>query len=228
MSIKRMVCRVLKESGLPMHINDIAAMITKTGLWTSSGQDPASSLNAILYADIKEHGDKSFFVNTAPGTFALRDSQEIENDTALGLKTAEEDPKSEASEPKSSYSKCVTMVLEQFGGGKPMHYKEIIKICQDKGWLDPKGKNQERTMRFQVRIEIMRQKSNGVQPCFVYYGRGYVGLSKFNWRPPVSSSGEVFLKPRWGKGGYSLTDCAEKVLLEFSQGQPMHYREIAK
>lgn len=47
-------------------------------------------------------------------------------------------------------------MLEDFGGKKPMHYKEITGKALEKGWLVTGGKTPEATMYAQVIAEIKR------------------------------------------------------------------------
>jgi restriction system protein len=246
---------VLKESGRPMHIDEITRMLIHTGLWITSEKDPASFLRILLYTDIRDRGDKSVFVKTAPDTFTFREIKEIENDLSRASKTTEEDPKTKTSEPESYYYECVRMVLEKSGGGKPMHFKEITKIAQDLGLLSTHEKNPEKSMRFQVKIAIKQLKNQGVQPCLIYWGNGFVGLSKFiegpsvhevpSWSDshsasaqldsaetgedarPGPASDEDVLNHRSENAGNSLANFAEKVLWEL-KGQPMHFSKIAK
>ncbi|MDR1395700.1 MAG: winged helix-turn-helix domain-containing protein [Deltaproteobacteria bacterium] len=220
MTIKNMVFMVLKESGRSMHINEIARMLIETGLWITSSLDPATTIGVELFRDIKKYSGKSRFVKTAPGTYAIQESRDSE--------LSEEAPKTKAFKPLFSYTECARMVLEKFSGGKPMHYKEITKIAQDEGWLVRYGKKPAIAMTGLVLKKIKRQKMQGVQPCFVSYGKGYVGLSKFNFSQPVPGTPDCFLKHTWKKEGYSFADCTEKVLLEYSNGQTMHYRDITE
>jgi restriction system protein len=73
-------------------------------------------------------------------------------------------------------------VLEEFGGKKPMHYKEITEKALEKGWLVTSGKTPEASMYAQVITEIKRQQKRGERPRFVQHGRGYIGLSQWMGR----------------------------------------------
>jgi restriction system protein len=81
-----------------------------------------------------------------------------------------------------SFTDCAQKVLEEFGGKKPMHYKEITEKALQKGWLVTGGKTPEATMYAQVITEIKRQQKRGERPRFVQHGRGYVGLSQWMGR----------------------------------------------
>jgi hypothetical protein len=58
-------------------------------------------------------------------------------------------------------------VLEEFGGKKPMHYKEITEKALEKGWLVTGGKTPEATMYAQVITEIKAPTETGERPRFV-------------------------------------------------------------
>ena len=64
---------------LVVYATEIAKLIIEAGLWQSGGKTPDATVSARLYSDIKNNGDKSFFVKVGPQTFALRDSAEIPN-----------------------------------------------------------------------------------------------------------------------------------------------------
>jgi len=152
------------------------------GLWQSEGKTPDATVSARLYSDIKNNGDKSPFVKVGPQTFALRDSAEIPTSAVSVPAPAEEAPKPSAANAGFSFTDCAQKVLEEFGGKKPMHYKEITEKALAKGWLVTGGKTPEATMYAQVITEIKRQQKRGERPRFVQHGRGYVGLSQWMGR----------------------------------------------
>jgi restriction system protein len=171
------------EAGKPLHATEIANLIIGAGLWKSDGKTPEATVSARLYSDIKSNGDKSPFVKVGPQTFALRDSTEIKGDTASVLAPVEKPSKPHPTNAGFSFIDCAQKVLEDFGGKKPMHYKEITEKALEKGWLVTSGKTPEASMYYaQVITEIKRQQKRGERPRFVQYGRGYVGLSQWMGR----------------------------------------------
>lgn len=152
------------------------------GLWQSDGKTPDATVSARLYSDIKSNGDKSPFVKVGPQTFALRDSAEIPSDARPVPAAVQEAPKHHPMNAGFSFTDCAQKVLEEFGGKKPMHYKEITEKALQKGWLVTGGKTPEATMYAQVITEIKRQQKRGERPRFVQHGRGYVGLSQWMGR----------------------------------------------
>ncbi|WP_244155830.1 HTH domain-containing protein [Desulfofustis glycolicus] len=167
---------ILKGAERPLHAKEIAERIMAAGLWHSEGKTPDATVSARLYSDIKRNGDKSPFIKVGPQTFALRDSTSVSSGAAPVPATIQKAP-----EPNSgfSFTDCAQKVLEEFGGKKPMHYKEITKKALQKSWLVTGGKTPEATMYAQVITEIKRQQKRGERPRFVQHGRGYVGLSRW-------------------------------------------------
>jgi len=136
----------LKEAGKPLHANEIAKLIIEAGLWKSDGKTPEATVSARLYTGIKSNGDKSSFVIIGPQTFALRDSTEIEGDTASVLTPVEKPSKPHPINAGFSFIDCAQKVLEKFGSKKPMPYKEITEKALEKGWLVTSGKTPKASM----------------------------------------------------------------------------------
>ena len=181
MDVKTAAIQVLQQAGTALHAKDIAEQIMAAGLWQSGGKTPDATVSARLYSDIKNNGDKSPFVKVGPQTFALRDSTEISSGAAPVPVAVEEAPKHHPN-AGFSFTDCAQKVLEEFGGKKPMHYKEITEKALQKGWLVTGGKTPEASMYAQVITEIKRQQKRGERPSFVQHGRGYVGLSQWMGR----------------------------------------------
>ena len=96
--------------------------------------------------------------------------------------TVQEAPEPTTASAGFSFTDCAQKVLEEFGGKKPMHYKEITGKALEKGWLVTSGKTPEASMYAQVITEIKRQQKRGERPRFVQHGRGYIGLSQWMGR----------------------------------------------
>ncbi len=182
MDVRTAAIQVLQQAGTELHAKDIAEQIMAAGLWQSGGKTPDATVSARLYSDIKNNGDKSPFVKVGPQTFALRNSAEIPSSTGPIPAAVEEAPKPHPTNAGFSFTDCAQKVLEEFGGKKPMHYKEITEKALAKGWLVTGGKTPEATMYAQVITEIKRQQKRGERPRFVQHGRGYVGLSQWMGR----------------------------------------------
>ncbi|MCK9522856.1 MAG: HTH domain-containing protein [Proteobacteria bacterium] len=183
MSVISAAIQVLKKSGSPLHAKDVAERMIAEGLWKTKGKTPAATVGARLYMDIKRNGDASCFEQVGPQIFALRDaavSSSIERSViAPKPKRA---PKSSSPSTGFSFTECAQRVLEEFGGKKPMHYKDITERALEKGWLVTSGKTPEASMYAQVITTIKRQQKRGERPRFVQHGRGYIGLSHWMGR----------------------------------------------
>jgi restriction system protein len=182
MTVQDAAMQILLSAGKPLHAKEIAKRIIDGGLWKSEGKTPEATVSAWLYSDIKSNGDNSPFVKVGPQTFALRESFGEANNSRAAPTPVEDDPKPPSVNAGFSFNDCAQKVLEEFGGKKPMHYKEITEKALEKGWLITGGKTPDATMYAQVITEIKRQQKRGERPRFVQHGRGYVGLSQWMGR----------------------------------------------
>ena len=73
-SWKAAIRRVLAESETPLHYSEIAEQILSRGYYTTDGATPAATVNAQLTASIKHDAEKSPFIRTSKGIFALKEA----------------------------------------------------------------------------------------------------------------------------------------------------------
>lgn len=73
--------KVLSDAEKPLHYRDITERAIKDGFLKSQGKTPAESLNARICVDLKQNGDESTFIRTAPGVFSLRERAAQDDDT---------------------------------------------------------------------------------------------------------------------------------------------------
>lgn len=179
MSMKTAAIEVLKQAKSPLHAREIAERILAAGLWSTGGNTPENTVSAGLYADIKKNGDKSPFVQVGPQTFAFRDLPVTADEATPVHRSTEKARKAHPAVAGHSFTECARMVLEEFGGDKPMHYRDITAKALEKGWLVTSGKTPEASMYAQIITEIQRREKRGERPRFVQHGRGYVGLSQW-------------------------------------------------
>lgn len=97
-----------------------------------------------------------------------------------------------------------------------------------RGLWSTQGKTPDATVGARVYTDIKRYEERS---RFIKAGRGRFALNPL--MPHVSAetatgSEVAGKKPEVETEAYSFTDCAEKVLLGFSGGMPMHYREITR
>ena len=108
--------------------------------------------------------------------------------------------------------------------GKPLHAKEITERITEAGLCVPKGETPEATVSARLYSEI---KKHGNQSIFVkveprtfflrdtQFGAVYDAKEPRNVNPSADP-----------EESYSFLDAAEKVLNQFGERKPMHYREI--
>ena len=112
---------------------------------------------------------------------------------------------------------------------RPLHAKEIAKRVIEAGYWRSEGKTPDRTVSARLYSDI---KKNGDKSAFVKVGpqifalRGSAEIP--NGAGTVSVAVEEALKPTPANAGFSFTDCAQKVLEEFGDKKPMHYKEITE
>jgi hypothetical protein len=76
----------------------------------------------------------------------------------------------------SAAVKAAVLVLLRFGGG-PMYYRDIAAAAMDTGLWDPRGDTPWGTLNSDIREDIKRAKTLGMQSVFVRSGRGMVSLA---------------------------------------------------
>ena len=180
MNIQDAVIRVLKEAGIPLHSKVIAKRIIESGLWKSDGKTPEATISARLYVEIKENGEKSIFVKTAPKTFSLRDAQPVATVRHVSSIDSKREADSTDSKMTFSFLDAAEKVLDQFGNRSPIHYGNITKLALEQKWLLTHGKTPEATMNAQLVTEIKRNKVSGEPGRFLRTSPGCYSLVKWN------------------------------------------------
>ena len=105
--------------------------------------------------------------------------------------------------------------------GRPLHVKEITqRMIKTALWV-PKGKTQAHTVGAILRMEI---KKHGDQSTFVKTAPSTFALRSIQGAEESDSSNVSDSTD--SKETYSFLDAAEKVLIQFGNRKPMHYREI--
>ncbi|MCY4218418.1 MAG: HTH domain-containing protein [Gammaproteobacteria bacterium] len=167
--------QILKDAGKPLHTKEITERIMEAGLCLSDGKTPEATVSALLYLDIKKHGDQSTFVKVKPKTFFLRDTQIV---TVCDMKEPEPRNAGILADSKETYSflDAAEKVLGQFGNQNSMHYREITDKAVNQGWLNTSGKTPEATMNAQLVTELKRAKASGEPGRFTRTSPGYYSL----------------------------------------------------
>lgn len=173
------VQHLLREAGRPMSSRELAALLMQRGLWSTQGKTPDATVSARVYMDIKKHGERSRFIKSGKGRFALNPSypslERGSHEVACEDTDASGWPELETI--SYSFTDCAEKVLLGFSGGMPMHYREITRKALEMGLLKTKGLTPEASMYAQILTEIQRKESQGKIPRFEKLGHGMVGLS---------------------------------------------------
>lgn len=176
MKLRDAVIQVLQEADKPLCITEITRRILSKNLWSTNGKTPANTVAARLYTDIKRNGEQSPFVLTAPRTFGLRT---FEKQPTSEVAATARQPNLSNRTVTYSFTNAAEKVLEEFGNGEPMHYRDITEKALEMGWLITEGKTPEATMYAQIISEIKRYRARGKQPRFIQHGKGYISLSRW-------------------------------------------------
>ncbi len=107
-------------------------------------------------------------------------------------------------------------VLRQ--AGRPLSAQEITEQMLSQGLWQTEGRTPAATVAARLYSDI---KQHGQQSPFVQTGPNTFGLR--DAAAPAPAPPDTAEKPQ---GRYSFTDAAEKVLEQFGQKRPMHYRAI--
>jgi len=171
---------VLEETNRPLPVRELTSAMLSKGYWQTQGLTPEATVQARLATDIKNRGDASSFVRTAPGTFALKGVSmglpQLEGGQSPSLFEEEElDPA--ANTDTMSFTDAAIEVLQEFAPSRPMHYRDITRIVLDRKLVSTRGKTPEATMYAQILTEIDRYKHRGLQPRFQKLGQGMVALT---------------------------------------------------
>jgi len=114
--------------------------------------------------------------------------------------------------------------------GQPLHAQEIAKRILSKKLWQTTGKTPAATVSAQLYSDI---KKSGNKSPFVLVASQTFGLRELGAKPSAvekSSSGTPLVEPKVKASAkvYSFAEAAEKVLEQFSNKRPMHFRDITK
>ncbi len=119
---------------------------------------------------------------------------------------------------------------------RPLHYRELTECILQRGRWATQGLTPDATVNARLSVDI---KKHGSSSRFLRTGKGMFGLRLWELRelerldnvsivPPSAEENSGVVSPALAGVGdtLSFTDAAERVLEEFAQGRPMHYRAI--
>ena len=167
--------QVLNQAGEPLHYKEITARILAQDLWQTGGKTPDATINARLAVDIRKFGNRSRFMRTDPGIFALREWGLEE--FILNGKISQ--PKADTVDVKYIFTDAAELVLENYAEKRPMHYREITDRILELDMVNTQGQTPEATLYSMILNEIKRFTARSETPRFVRFGQGVVGLRKW-------------------------------------------------
>lgn len=171
---------VLQDSDGPLHYRAITERMLARGLWITAGKTPWDSVNARIAVEIKDLGETSRFIRTAPGVYAL--NRTIADDTQSTDEQSRRAAKGNGAAAGSlSFTDAAERILSESGSQEPLHYAAITQRALDQGLIRTEGKTPAATMNAMILTEIRRQEERDESPRFVRHGRGMVGLTA--WLP---------------------------------------------
>ncbi|OIO61185.1 MAG: restriction endonuclease [Alphaproteobacteria bacterium CG_4_10_14_0_2_um_filter_63_37] len=118
-------------------------------------------------------------------------------------------------------------VLQQ--AGTALHARDITERIMAAGLWQSGGKTPDATVSARLYSDI---KNNGEKSPFVKVGpqtfalRDSAEIPSGAW--PAPTAVQEAPEPTPASAGFSFTDCAQKVLEEFGDKKPMHYKEITE
>lgn len=172
---------VLADVRVPMKCPEITRLVLERQLWQTQGKTPEATVHAQLVMDIKRRGPASRFQRTDKGTFALRAWGLPEYKVVHAVAKTRKAPGRPTPRPAKamSFTDAAEQVLEQFGHKQPMHYRAITKKVLELRLVHTEGQTPEATLYAQILTEINRKTKRGETPRFVRYGKGMMGLARW-------------------------------------------------
>lgn len=77
-TFKGVAYEILKETGKPLHSDEITKIALQRGWLKTAGKTPAATMNAQLVVDVNKNGDESLFRKVAPSTFTINEGVRVE------------------------------------------------------------------------------------------------------------------------------------------------------
>lgn len=81
-TFKQSAIQILTKAKTPLHHSEITRLALESGILETEGATPEATMHAQIVMDIKNKGEGSDFIRTAPGTFALNPNKKAIKETA--------------------------------------------------------------------------------------------------------------------------------------------------
>jgi restriction system protein len=108
--------------------------------------------------------------------------------------------------------------------GEPLHYKEITSRILESGLWSTDGKTPAKTVYARLGTDIQQR---GQESRFRRIGPGVFAVNS-STLPDSSTSSPDPESPRDVEKSLSFTDAAERILEQYGNRKPMHYREVTE
>lgn len=172
--------KVLKEAGIPLHIEEITKQILQSDLCPRlQGETPSATVAASIYVDIKKNDTKSDFIKHGKSWFSFRKNEFQENETQSTLELKDKiKPLEELS--VNSLLDFVVEILDVYGNKSPMHYRDIVNKMERENYSKKLGLNSGMSVESEILSEIDSCRESGNLGRFFTVGNGYFGLFKWS------------------------------------------------
>ena len=193
---------VLRKAGEPLGAHDLSDRMLANGLWATKGKTPWRTVAVTIQADIKEHGERSRFLQVPGGPFAL--NPEYAEPSGASPKA----PLSVAADPVApagpmSFLDAAKHILHK--EGRALHYEEIMRRAIAQNLVRTEGQTPAYSLSGRISDDIRRHKVRGEPQRFVRTERGYIGLAE-----PLPSDLESQIKEYNAKVRADLIERAKK------------------
>jgi restriction system protein len=189
MTVLDAVEKVLAEARSPLHYVEITNRMIGGGFWQTDGKTPAGTVISRLSTDIVKNGDRSRFVRTERGVFALRDTsfekvghgiKGTQQTTPLsGAKKKPQGSAVSGNENKMTLADAAEFVLDKHSNRQPLHYQQITEKALELGLTVTGGQTPGNSFFAAMITDNKRRKKRGEVPRFDKQGKGYIGLTKW-------------------------------------------------
>lgn len=173
---------VLSDNGEPVHYRQLSDEMLRRGLWMTRSMTPANTVYARIWADIRDRGDESPFVQLGKGLFGLRhwgpsENSPIDVSDPLAPIDHGESPVEAVEAASLSFLDAAEQILDH--ADQPLHYRDITRQIIGQNLISTSGRTPEATLYAQFMNDINRANRRGETPRFVRQGRGIFGLTRW-------------------------------------------------
>ena len=227
------IVAVLKESGEPLHYEEITEKVLTRGLWRTDGVTPERTVSAALTTHLQQHGPRSVVQRLGRGYYALSvftgDIPNITHQPHITNQRQNDSDFHHVGRGSLSFADAAERVLRLNSDQEPMTASQITHKALELGLISTRGKTPDATMSARIYVEIKNGLNGGRPSRFTKVGRGVFGLT--DWEPsndraqPQDKDNELSHDDQIDDT-IPFADAAELVLEQFGHQEPMHFSQI--